>query len=170
MSNVEMRRANRWCSCFELDEPTHRNQVASETVHGARLAITELSNCATCVEENNVCKCREGSGVVSFRTENHTKKPDSSFAHSVINMVGMLIGTYISGLSSLHYSISYIPTLSESLFYGLHMILYLLISLFRSWATFNSLCFGEWRMDLSISTSGTWNLVRIHLTYYWQVP
>ncbi|EHA8589274.1 amino acid transporter AVT1H-like [Cocos nucifera] len=53
--------------------------------------MTKLSNCATCVEENNVCKCREENGILSFRSENHTKA-DSSFAHAVINMVGMLIG------------------------------------------------------------------------------
>ena len=77
MSNVEARRANRWCSC---------------------LAIT-LSNCATCVEANNVCECREESRVLSFTSENDSNA-DSSIAHAVINMVGMLIGTYISGLSS----------------------------------------------------------------------
>ncbi|XP_008804195.2 amino acid transporter AVT1H [Phoenix dactylifera] len=91
MSNVEVKSVNRWCSCPEFNQPTNQNQVATETVHGARLAI-QLSNCDTCVEENNACKCREGSGVLSFGgSENHTKA-DSSFAHSAINMVGMLIG------------------------------------------------------------------------------
>lgn len=79
----------RWLPCLEFLLPD-RNQVASETVHGARLAA-EWPACVTCVEENKVCKCGDGTGVEVINSGNHTKA-HSSFAHSVINMVGMLIG------------------------------------------------------------------------------
>ncbi|KAG8089723.1 hypothetical protein GUJ93_ZPchr0011g28021 [Zizania palustris] len=90
-------------------------QVASESVHGAQLALQRLtatssssSRCAACAAADDVeaaakpCKCGAlqagqedltGAGrVAAAVVEHHHGKPTSSFAHSVINMVGMLIG------------------------------------------------------------------------------
>ncbi|KAF8765336.1 hypothetical protein HU200_008713 [Digitaria exilis] len=68
-------------------------QVASESVHGAELALERLHcrrRCETCdVEAGKPCMCGGGRVAVD---EGHSSKPNSSFAHSVINMVGMLIG------------------------------------------------------------------------------
>ncbi|KAF5192893.1 Amino acid transporter avt1h [Thalictrum thalictroides] len=81
----------------EINQP-HRNQVVSESVHGAELAKKYLSNCNVCVEENKGCKCEfnnEVSKIVVNATKDgseHRVNANSSFAHSVINMVGMLIG------------------------------------------------------------------------------
>lgn len=87
MSNMK-EKSNGWRSCLELGQ----SQIASETVHGAKL-VAELSNCATCVEENKKCKCEGSSRVLSLEAE-HNTRANSSFAHSVINMVGMLIGIF----------------------------------------------------------------------------
>lgn len=76
----------------------HRNQVVSESVHGAELAKKYLSNCNVCVEESKLCKCKADEdlldAVVIATTEGGEPhvNANSSFAHSVINMVGMLIG------------------------------------------------------------------------------
>ncbi|CAD6253875.1 unnamed protein product [Miscanthus lutarioriparius] len=77
-------------------------QVASESVHGAQLALQRLSRrCETCdVEAGTRCKCREEAvaqdggkvAVVEVKGEERRSEPNSSFAHSAINMVGMLIG------------------------------------------------------------------------------
>ena len=77
-------------------------QVATESVHGAQLALQRLSRrCETCdVEAGTRCKCREEAvaqdggkvAVVEVKGEERRSEPNSSFAHSVINMVGMLIG------------------------------------------------------------------------------
>ena len=74
--------------------------MASETVHGARLAA-ELARFGACVEENKVCLCDEehtgSSRVRSLETGcRQQAKPNSSFAHSVINMAGMLIGNMLN--------------------------------------------------------------------------
>lgn len=78
-------------------------QVASETLHGAQLALQRLSRrCQTCdVEAGKPCKCGEEAmaldggraAVVEVNGEERHSRPNSTFAHSVINMVGMLIGT-----------------------------------------------------------------------------
>lgn len=78
---------------------SHRNiQVASETVHGEKLAPGWVT-CDACVEESKLCKCDHStqdlkSAVVDEAdVENHPDhQANSSFAHSVINMIGMLIG------------------------------------------------------------------------------
>ncbi|KAJ6401253.1 hypothetical protein OIU84_016629 [Salix udensis] len=78
---------------------SHRNiQVASETVHGEKLAPGWVT-CDACVEESKLCKCDHStqdlkSAVVDDAdVENHPDhQANSSFAHSVINMIGMLIG------------------------------------------------------------------------------
>lgn len=77
-------------------------QVASESVHGAQVALQRLSRrCETCdVEAGTLCKCREEAvardgervSVVEVNGEERRSGPNSSFAHSVINMAGMLIG------------------------------------------------------------------------------
>jgi hypothetical protein len=74
-------------------------QVASESVHGAQLALQPLSRrCETCdVEASTPCSCRKEA--VARDTEEDSSGPNSSFAHSVINMVGMLIGIVITAHS-----------------------------------------------------------------------
>ncbi|KAJ4766619.1 Transmembrane amino acid transporter family protein [Rhynchospora pubera] len=84
---------NNWWSCLTLNN----HQVASESVHGARLAQAHLakkcsSKCSICVEENKECKCKEHESRVAIAATEHHVKRSSSFAHSVINMIGMLIG------------------------------------------------------------------------------
>ncbi|KAG9447173.1 hypothetical protein H6P81_013301 [Aristolochia fimbriata] len=73
-----------------------KNQkVASESVHGAQFAKKELSKlCDSCVEEDKICTCGDLSRVVIQKQNGgHDQvKANSSFAHSVINMAGMLIG------------------------------------------------------------------------------
>lgn len=83
--------------CVELDTsalPT-RKKVLTESVNGVSLR-TKWGSCDVCVEENKVCKCDQGKDdeVMAIINENGEKhiKTDSSFTHSVINMVGMLIG------------------------------------------------------------------------------
>jgi hypothetical protein len=82
--------------------------VASESVHGARLAAQQLNTrCdAGDVEAGKPCKCARGQekveekaagggrvAAVAVTDEQHHSKPTSTFVQSVINMVGMLIGT-----------------------------------------------------------------------------
>lgn len=89
----------RWLLCFEPSGPPHPNKVASKTVHGgARLAMERL-NCERCVEENKVCECGDlgyEGGELKGGDGDNRMEATSSFAHSVINMVGMLIGKAIS--------------------------------------------------------------------------
>ncbi|KAK8948368.1 hypothetical protein KSP39_PZI006168 [Platanthera zijinensis] len=81
LSGAEKRAANKCAACLELG---HLNQFSVQTVHGMSLDA-RVSDCATCKET----KC--GHDVVEG---DHCNKStgNSSFAHSVINMVGMLIG------------------------------------------------------------------------------
>ncbi|GAB4844016.1 hypothetical protein Ancab_013980 [Ancistrocladus abbreviatus] len=78
----------------ESDCQPHRNQVANEAIDSGK--YTECMNCSLCVEENKPCKCDCSDG--SLKTTNGSidvKQPlkaNSSFFHSVINMIGMLIG------------------------------------------------------------------------------
>ncbi|XP_057419111.1 amino acid transporter AVT1H-like [Lotus japonicus] len=74
----------------------HENQVDSG--HGANLGV-QLANCNSCVEESQLCKCDhinniEESAVARDTNVDaeHDAKANSSLAHSVMNMVGMLIG------------------------------------------------------------------------------
>lgn len=48
--------------------------------------------CGACVEENKGCECEHENPVKELGLE---ASENSSFLHSVINMVGMLIGTYL---------------------------------------------------------------------------
>ncbi|KAF3457081.1 hypothetical protein FNV43_RR01738 [Rhamnella rubrinervis] len=77
----------------------HKNQVVSESVHGANSAIKQLSTCHVCVEQSQVCKCSSDELLlkgVNEGADNHDRgnnpQANSSFTHAVINMVGMLIG------------------------------------------------------------------------------
>ncbi|XP_020106891.1 vacuolar amino acid transporter 1 [Ananas comosus] len=93
-ANAKSEKANNsWWSRFAFERTSMQcNQVASESVHGARLAAAELAGCAACEEESKLCECREVNRLAGYETEQHHSKPNSSFAHSVINMIGMLIG------------------------------------------------------------------------------
>lgn len=48
--------------------------------------------CVVCVEENKECRCHEEKQELDLDLE---ASQNSSFLHSVINMVGMLIGTSV---------------------------------------------------------------------------
>uniref|UniRef100_A0A0E0MET8 Amino acid transporter transmembrane domain-containing protein n=1 Tax=Oryza punctata TaxID=4537 RepID=A0A0E0MET8_ORYPU len=94
-----------WCWLSLCTKP---KQVASESVHGAQLALQRLTAARRCgggdaacvdVEAGKPCKCGEELHVeatapwrVAAVDAVHHGKPTSSFTHSVINMVGMLIG------------------------------------------------------------------------------
>ncbi|XP_048573247.1 amino acid transporter AVT1H-like [Triticum urartu] len=88
--------ASRWC---ELLCPQPK-QVASESMHGARLAAQQLSRGRDACDVEAGKPCQEetaaaGGGRVAAMasiTQQHHSKPTSTFAQSVINMVGMLIG------------------------------------------------------------------------------
>ncbi|CAD5177510.1 amino acid transporter AVT1H-like [Musa acuminata AAA Group] len=92
MSDFSATKFGRCWSSLEFGKQPQRNQVVSETVHGAQLAAAAQSaNCVTCVEGNKVCKCGKDTEVLNLQSEHHAKAT-SSFTHSVINMIGMLIG------------------------------------------------------------------------------
>ncbi|XVF38050.1 hypothetical protein REPUB_Repub20aG0064400 [Reevesia pubescens] len=78
--------------CPESNCLSH-HQVASESVHGANLAVRQV-NCNVCVEENEVCKCDNGGikGMVKIKDVDQQARANSSFLHAVLNMSGMLIG------------------------------------------------------------------------------
>lgn len=91
--------------CPEADSLHHQNtQVATETdVHGEKLVL-QWVGCDACVE-NNGCMCDHStqdlkSVVNEADVEDHTEA-NSSFAHSVINMIGMLIGKTFKFLDSI---------------------------------------------------------------------
>lgn len=50
--------------------------------------------CIACVEENKLRECHHENPVKELGLS-HEASENSSFLHSVINMVGMLIGTYV---------------------------------------------------------------------------
>ncbi|KAK9288070.1 hypothetical protein L1049_016516 [Liquidambar formosana] len=81
--------------CTDSDCLSHRNQVASERVDSASLAV-EWVGCNLCVDESNVCKCDQGNcdlkSVDNCIDVGGNVQADGTFAHAVINMVGMLIG------------------------------------------------------------------------------
>ncbi|CAK7348092.1 unnamed protein product [Dovyalis caffra] len=94
----QIRKSIRKFLCPEsADCLSHRNiQVASETVHGEKLAQQWVS-CDVCVEESKECKCDQSTQdskttVVNEADVEHHTEANSSFAHSVLNMIGMLIG------------------------------------------------------------------------------
>ncbi|XP_068666587.1 LOW QUALITY PROTEIN: amino acid transporter AVT1H-like [Aristolochia californica] len=79
-------------SSLKNKQPLNSNQVAIESVQGEQL-VKDLSKCGTCVEENISCTCGDLSIVVIDKQDSrHQVKGNSSFAQSVINMAGILIG------------------------------------------------------------------------------
>ncbi|WRX21494.1 Amino acid transporter [Theobroma cacao] len=83
--------------CPETSRLSH--QVASETVHGANLALRQVT-CDVCIEENEVCKCGHGDiedvqSMVKGKDVDQQAGANSSFLHAVLNMSGMLIGDNI---------------------------------------------------------------------------
>ncbi|KAJ0973051.1 hypothetical protein J5N97_021010 [Dioscorea zingiberensis] len=82
------KKANACCSCLELG-----HQVASESVHGAGFAASEL-NSLHILGTKELCKCdqRQVHEQALTNSKEKTTTTNSSFVHSVINMVGMLIG------------------------------------------------------------------------------
>ncbi|KAF8014398.1 hypothetical protein BT93_H0280 [Corymbia citriodora subsp. variegata] len=75
----------------------HGSQISSESVQGVKLAAPPWIGCESCVEgENKVCRCECETGTVELKLqaveEEKNAGANSSFAHAVINMVGMLIG------------------------------------------------------------------------------
>ncbi|XP_039133854.1 LOW QUALITY PROTEIN: amino acid transporter AVT1H [Dioscorea cayenensis subsp. rotundata] len=74
------KKTNGCCSCLELG-----HQVVSESMHGAWLASTELNSLHSS-QNKKLCNCDHALITTSNTTTT------SSFLHSVINMVGMLIG------------------------------------------------------------------------------
>lgn len=92
--------------CLESSIPNclshQKNQVASESVHGANLARKQCSTCNVCVEQSQVCKCsseqlqlKDVNEGVDDHDHGNNQQANSSFTHAVINMVGMLIGNKI---------------------------------------------------------------------------
>lgn len=54
----------------------------------------KAGNCVSCLEESIVCACVRGDDEVLLQSRSEPNaKATSSFTHSVINMIGMLIGT-----------------------------------------------------------------------------
>ncbi|KAI4998013.1 hypothetical protein ZWY2020_053355 [Hordeum vulgare] len=87
-----------WC---QLLCPQPNKQVASESMHGARLAAQQLSRgrdaCDVeagkpCQEETAAAGGGRVAAVAATTQQHHSNRPTSTFAQSVINMVGMLIG------------------------------------------------------------------------------
>lgn len=74
------------------------NQVTSETVQGANLAVQHLS-CDICVEECSACERDHTTEKLDIADNN--SHAGSSFAHAVINMAGMLIGKVFHSSSCL---------------------------------------------------------------------
>lgn len=67
-----------------------------ETVHGANLDV-QWGSCHVCLEGSRLCVCDHsitGSKVVENGTgiDQHHVEANGSFAHAVLNMIGMLIG------------------------------------------------------------------------------
>lgn len=83
-----------------------KGQIASESVQGAELAAPPWTGCESCVEEENkVCRCECDSGTAEPKLKAAEEKhagANSSFAHAVINMVGMLVGESREFPPSLH--------------------------------------------------------------------
>ncbi|OVA03233.1 Amino acid transporter [Macleaya cordata] len=101
MSSGKWMSSIRRFSCLELNPPPHRNQVTSESsVNGTANLATKWMSCDVCVEENKVCKCDPNDDgqlkdeilINDINVGEQHMKANSSFTHSVINMVGMLIG------------------------------------------------------------------------------
>ena len=114
ISNLAINRPDSSPDC--LPHGSHQNQVvtresvAAFTVHTNDLeaVMPPLGSCSFCLEENNkkvftTCKCENGTDqedllktLANYNDKSHVNA-NSSFAHAVVNMIGMLIG-----MSSVH--------------------------------------------------------------------
>lgn len=75
-------------SCSESYCLSRRNQVGrDQSLHDENLA-TKWVICDACVEANRACSCGQ--------PQHPPAEANSSFAHAVINMIGMLIGNTCS--------------------------------------------------------------------------
>lgn len=78
-----------------------KNQITRESVNGSKLSIQHV-NCEGCLEEQNYsintkCLCelnKTDQEVKIIMGKENSRGGNCSFAHSVINMVGMLIGKH----------------------------------------------------------------------------
>ncbi|KAK7837214.1 amino acid transporter avt1h [Quercus suber] len=82
--------------CLQPNRLLHRNEVLNETLHGASLDVQWVSS-HVCLEESNPCMCNHSiknleSVEINGIAIEHSVGANGSFAHAVINMIGMLIG------------------------------------------------------------------------------
>ncbi|XP_002519635.2 amino acid transporter AVT1H [Ricinus communis] len=77
--------------CSESNCLSRRNQIANDqSLHSQNLAAKWVI-CDACIEENKACNCDHRVGDLKC-AEIPPAEPNGSFAHAVINMIGMLIG------------------------------------------------------------------------------
>lgn len=82
--------------CLQPNRLLHRNEVLNETLHGASLDVQWVSS-HVCLEESKPCMCNHSinnleSVEINGIAIEHSVGANGSFAHAVINMIGMLIG------------------------------------------------------------------------------
>lgn len=81
-----------------------KEQTVTESTHDATMKWVD--SCETCIEDGKkLCKCGNDNAdkdELRFEVKNesndahdHLHEANSSFLHSVINMIGMLIGIYL---------------------------------------------------------------------------
>lgn len=92
--------------CLKSNRLRHRNQVLSETVHDANLDVQRVSS-HVCLEESRPCMCNRRiknlESVENGIAIEHSVEANGSFAHAVINMIGMLLGkVFHERLNSMH--------------------------------------------------------------------
>lgn len=85
--------------CLQPNRLLHRNEVLNETLHGASLDVQWVSS-HVCLEESKPCMCNHSiknleSVEINGIAIEHSVGANGSFAHAVINMIGMLIGNQV---------------------------------------------------------------------------
>jgi len=75
----------------ESNGDPHKIQEENMEMH-ADASSVEHTGCDVCLEENNLAKCEHIDKNLHIQ---HSAEANSSFAESVINMIGMLIGKFI---------------------------------------------------------------------------
>lgn len=84
--------------CLQPNRLLHRNEVLNETLHGANLDVHWVSS-HVCLEESKPCMCNHSiknlESVENGIAIEHSVGANGSFAHAVINMIGMLIGNQV---------------------------------------------------------------------------
>ncbi|GLT69427.1 hypothetical protein SLA2020_415790 [Shorea laevis] len=100
----------------------NRNRVPCETVHGANMDV-QWGRCHVCLEGSRLCICDHSindSKIVQNGTDiEHHVEANGSFAHAVLNMIGMLIGL---GQLSIAYAVETGGWASAFLLIGLGII------------------------------------------------